>query len=97
MTIQQEFILVHILISLKYFRKLFLKNLINFKFFVDILRIIINLYYWGFYRYKSEKNEVPVTLANGSTVPLVSMLNVVDGENNDYDPFANRSVPHPTS
>ncbi|XP_044734179.1 proton-coupled amino acid transporter-like protein pathetic isoform X2 [Chrysoperla carnea] len=25
------------------------------------------------------------------------MLNVVDGENNDYDPFANRSVPHPTS
>lgn len=45
--------------------------------------------------YKSDKNEVPVTLANGSTVPLVSPR--VDEELGDYNPFEHRKLEHPTS
>ncbi|XP_017781864.1 PREDICTED: proton-coupled amino acid transporter-like protein CG1139 isoform X2 [Nicrophorus vespilloides] len=46
--------------------------------------------------YKSEKNDVPVTLANGSTVPLVE-FRPKDEESGDYDPFAHRKLDHPTS
>lgn len=48
------------------------------------------------YSYKSEKNEVPVTLANGSTVPLVE-LPTKDEELGEYDPFEHRKLSHPTS
>ncbi|GLV45551.1 uncharacterized protein CBL_02571 [Carabus blaptoides fortunei] len=46
--------------------------------------------------YKSEKNEVPVTLSNGSTVPLVEMP-TKDEELGEYDPFEHRKLSHPTS
>lgn len=46
--------------------------------------------------YKSDKNEVPVTLANGSTVPLVE-LPTKDEELGEYDPFEHRKLSHPTS
>lgn len=44
--------------------------------------------------YKSDKNEVPVVLANGSTLPLVSAK---DEELGDYNPFEHRKLEHPTS
>ncbi|XP_018325187.1 proton-coupled amino acid transporter-like protein pathetic isoform X2 [Agrilus planipennis] len=49
--------------------------------------------------YKCEKNEVPVstvTLANGSTVPLVANP-PKDEELGEYDPFQHRKLDHPTS
>ncbi|KAF5301877.1 hypothetical protein FQR65_LT08709 [Abscondita terminalis] len=46
--------------------------------------------------YKSEKNEVPVQLANGSTVPLVEIPSK-DEESGEYNPFEHRKLPHPTS
>lgn len=49
-----------------------------------------------FFSYKSEKNEVPVTLSNGSTVPLVEMP-TKDEELGEYDPFEHRKLSHPTS
>ncbi|KRT85868.1 Amino acid transporter [Oryctes borbonicus] len=47
--------------------------------------------------YKSEKNEVPVTLANGSTVPLVAPPNKGEEELGEYIPFEHRKLDHPTS
>ncbi|GJQ79436.1 hypothetical protein Trydic_g16295 [Trypoxylus dichotomus] len=47
--------------------------------------------------YKSEKNEVPVTLANGSTVPLVAPPNKGEEELGEYNPFDHRKLDHPTS
>lgn len=49
-----------------------------------------------FFSYKSEKNEVPVVLANGSTVPLVEIPSK-DPELGEYDPFQHRKLEHPTS
>lgn len=49
-----------------------------------------------FSRYKSEKNEVPVNIANGSTVPLVE-LPTKDEELGEYSPFEHRKLSHPTS
>lgn len=48
------------------------------------------------FSYKSEKNEVPVVLANGSTVPLVELPSK-DAELGDYNPFEHRKLSHPTS
>ncbi|XP_022900024.1 proton-coupled amino acid transporter-like protein pathetic [Onthophagus taurus] len=47
--------------------------------------------------YKSEKNDVPVTLANGSTVPLVEAPGKSDLELGEYNPFDHRKLEHPTS
>ena len=46
--------------------------------------------------YKSDKNEVPVQLANGSTVPLVEIPSR-DEESGEYNPFEHRKLNHPTS
>ncbi|XP_033230584.1 proton-coupled amino acid transporter-like protein pathetic isoform X2 [Belonocnema kinseyi] len=46
-------------------------------------------------KYKCEKNEVPITLTNGSTLPLVERPN--DEEAALYDPFEHRKLAHPTS
>ncbi|XP_011312100.1 proton-coupled amino acid transporter 2 isoform X2 [Fopius arisanus] len=45
--------------------------------------------------YKCEKNEVPITVQNGSTLPLVERPN--DEEAALYDPFEHRKLAHPTS
>ncbi|XP_065157554.1 proton-coupled amino acid transporter-like protein CG1139 isoform X3 [Atheta coriaria] len=45
--------------------------------------------------FKSEKNDVPVPLANGSTFPLFGPAQ--NSEADDYDPFEHRKVDHPTS
>lgn len=48
--------------------------------------------------YKCEKNEVPTTQsANGSTVPLVDYKRADPEGGEDYDPFQNRKLDHPTS
>ncbi|XP_058803940.1 proton-coupled amino acid transporter-like protein CG1139 isoform X2 [Phymastichus coffea] len=47
------------------------------------------------FKYKCEKNEVPITIANGSTLPLVERPN--DEEAALYDPFEHRKLAHPTS
>lgn len=49
-----------------------------------------------YYSYKSEKNEVPSHLANGSTVPLMEVPER-DGDVEDYNPFEHRKLEHPTS
>ncbi|XP_015121467.1 proton-coupled amino acid transporter-like protein pathetic isoform X1 [Diachasma alloeum] len=46
-------------------------------------------------KYKCEKNEVPITVQNGSTLPLVERPN--DEEAALYDPFEHRKLAHPTS
>ncbi|XP_031357706.1 proton-coupled amino acid transporter-like protein CG1139 isoform X1 [Photinus pyralis] len=46
--------------------------------------------------YKSDKNDVPVPLANGSTVPLVEIPSK-DEESGEYNPFEHRKLAHPTS
>ncbi|XP_008205769.1 proton-coupled amino acid transporter-like protein pathetic isoform X2 [Nasonia vitripennis] len=46
-------------------------------------------------KYKCEKNEVPITLTNGSTLPLVERPN--DEEAALYNPFEHRKLAHPTS
>ncbi|KAL2748851.1 proton-coupled amino acid transporter-like protein pathetic isoform X3 [Vespula maculifrons] len=46
-------------------------------------------------KYKCEKNEVPITVTNGSTLPLVERPN--DEEAALYDPFEHRKLAHPTS
>ncbi|CAB0032727.1 unnamed protein product, partial [Trichogramma brassicae] len=45
--------------------------------------------------YKCEKNEVPITLTNGSTLPLVERSN--DEETESYNPFEHRKLTHPTT
>ncbi|XP_043278035.1 proton-coupled amino acid transporter-like protein pathetic isoform X2 [Venturia canescens] len=46
-------------------------------------------------KYKCEKNEVPITVTNGSTLPLVERA--TDEEAALYDPFEHRKLAHPTS
>ncbi|XP_011502343.1 PREDICTED: proton-coupled amino acid transporter 4 isoform X2 [Ceratosolen solmsi marchali] len=46
-------------------------------------------------KYKCEKNEVPIMLTNGSTLPLVERPN--DEEADLYNPFEHRKLAHPTS
>lgn len=46
-------------------------------------------------KYKCEKNEVPITITNGSTLPLVERPN--DEEAALYNPFEHRKLAHPTS
>ncbi|XP_023315117.1 proton-coupled amino acid transporter-like protein pathetic isoform X2 [Trichogramma pretiosum] len=46
-------------------------------------------------KYKCEKNEVPITLTNGSTLPLVERSN--DEETESYNPFEHRKLTHPTT
>ncbi|XP_014211868.1 proton-coupled amino acid transporter-like protein pathetic isoform X2 [Copidosoma floridanum] len=45
--------------------------------------------------YKCEKNNLPLTLLNGSTLPLVERQS--DEECDLYNPFENRRLTHPTS
>ncbi|GLH07336.1 Proton-coupled amino acid transporter-like protein pathetic [Gryllus bimaculatus] len=47
-------------------------------------------------RYKCDKNEIPITVAAGSTTPLVDKP-VNDEEAGDYDPFEHRKLLHPTT
>ncbi|XP_012281912.1 proton-coupled amino acid transporter-like protein pathetic isoform X2 [Orussus abietinus] len=47
-------------------------------------------------KYKCEKNEVPITVTNGSTLPLVQRP-VDDEEAALYNPFEHRKLGHPTS
>ncbi|XP_051159956.1 proton-coupled amino acid transporter-like protein pathetic isoform X1 [Leptopilina boulardi] len=46
-------------------------------------------------KYKCERNDVPITVTNGSTLPLVERPN--DEEAALYDPFEHRKLAHPTS
>ncbi|XP_046734837.1 proton-coupled amino acid transporter-like protein pathetic isoform X1 [Diprion similis] len=46
-------------------------------------------------KYKCEKNDVPITVSNGSTLPLVERPD--DEEAALYDPFEHRKLAHPTS
>lgn len=46
-------------------------------------------------KYKCEKNEVPITVTNGSTLPLVERPD--DEEAALYNPFEHRKLAHPTS
>ncbi|KAG5317011.1 S36A4 protein, partial [Acromyrmex heyeri] len=46
-------------------------------------------------KYKCEKNDVPITVTNGSTLPLVERP--TDEEAALYDPFEHRKLAHPTS
>ncbi|XP_015588479.1 proton-coupled amino acid transporter-like protein pathetic isoform X2 [Cephus cinctus] len=46
-------------------------------------------------KYKCEKNDVPITVTNGSTLPLVERPD--DEEAALYDPFEHRKLAHPTS
>ncbi|XP_033191566.1 proton-coupled amino acid transporter-like protein pathetic isoform X2 [Bombus vosnesenskii] len=46
-------------------------------------------------KYKCEKNDIPITVTNGSTLPLVERPN--DEEAALYNPFEHRKLAHPTS
>ncbi|XP_012261968.2 proton-coupled amino acid transporter-like protein pathetic isoform X2 [Athalia rosae] len=46
-------------------------------------------------KYKCEKNEVPISVTNGSTLPLVERPD--DEEAALYNPFEHRKLAHPTS
>ncbi|XP_034935092.1 proton-coupled amino acid transporter-like protein pathetic isoform X2 [Chelonus insularis] len=46
-------------------------------------------------KYKCEKNDVPIVISNGSTLPLVEKPN--DEEAALYNPFEHRKLVHPTS
>ncbi|XP_066602503.1 proton-coupled amino acid transporter-like protein pathetic isoform X2 [Prorops nasuta] len=46
-------------------------------------------------KYKCEKNDVPITVTNGSTLPLVERPN--DEDVALYNPFEHRKLSHPTS
>ncbi|KAK0087635.1 hypothetical protein PV325_000514 [Microctonus aethiopoides] len=54
------------------------------------------IYNEHFHTYKCEKNDVPITVANGSTLPLVEKPDD-DEEAALYNPFEHRKLAHPTS
>ncbi|XP_014285817.1 proton-coupled amino acid transporter-like protein pathetic isoform X2 [Halyomorpha halys] len=48
-------------------------------------------------KYKCHSNNVPTSMTNGSTLPLVSSTALTDQEAGGYNPFEHRRLEHPTT